>query len=101
MANTFNEGYGEAFRKMWFRYHTWGRDRLSTAVEGGEDGVAVVTELALLHDEQPASVLIPLFGDAKLDELTQLLSTANVKEKQKALSNASGNLPHTGCSAYS
>lgn len=84
MANTFNEGYGEAFRKMWFRYHTWGRDRLSTAVEGGEDGVAVVTELALLHDEQPASVLIPLFGDAKLDELTQLLSTANVKEKQKA-----------------
>ena len=84
MANTFNDGYGEAFRKMWFRYHSWERDRLPAAEEGVEDGVAVVAALAQLHDEQPSSVLIPLFGDAKLDELTQMLSSANVMEKQKA-----------------
>lgn len=84
MANTFNDPYGEVFRKMWYRYHDWSYNRLSAANAGVEEGMAVVNTLAQLHNERPTSALIQLFGDAKLDELTQFLMNANGWEKQKA-----------------
>lgn len=85
MATAFNEGSGEVFRKMWFQYHAREVDQLSASAVGGvENGIFVVAALAQLYDEQPHSVLIPLFGDAKLDELTLQLSNAAATEKQKA-----------------
>lgn len=85
MATAFNEGSGEVFRKMWFQYHAREVDQLSASAVGGvENGIFAVAALAQLYDEQPHSVLIPLFGDAKLDELTLQLSNAAATEKQKA-----------------
>ena len=85
MATAFNEGSGEAFRKMWFQFHARNVDQLSASAAGEvENGIFVVAALAQLYNEQPHSVLIPLFGDAKLDELTLQLSNATATEKQKA-----------------
>ncbi len=76
VAATFNDGSAEDFRKMWYRYHVSGIDLLSAN--------AAVSLIASLQEEQPGSVLISLFGDAKLEELTLLLSNGNMVEKRQA-----------------
>ena len=76
VAATFNDGSAENFRKMWYQYHTSGIDLPSAH--------AAVSRIALLHEEQPGSVLIPLFGDAKLEELTLLLSNSSTVERRQA-----------------
>ncbi len=86
MAATFNDGSAEDFRKMWYRYHS-GIDLLSANAADGrenENMVSAVSLIASLQEEQPGSVLIPLFGDAKLEELTLLLSNGSTVEKRQA-----------------
>ncbi len=84
-AISFNEGFGEEFRKMWYRYHALGLDLLSANASVGMENIASsVLPLLLLHEEHPGSVLIPMFGDAKLDELISLLSTGSVITKREA-----------------
>lgn len=85
VAATFNDGSAEDFRKMWYQYHTSGIDLLSAnAAEGRKNMVSAVSLIASLQEEQPGSVLISLFGDAKLEELTLLLSNGNMVEKRQA-----------------
>lgn len=85
VAATFNDGSAEDFRKMWFRYHASGIDLLSAnPADGRENMVSAVALIASLQEEQPGSVLISLFGDAKLEELTLLLSNGNRVEKRQA-----------------
>lgn len=85
VAATFNNGSAEPFRKMWYQYHTRGLDLLSTNGTAGLENVAAsVSVVASLQEEQAGTVLIPLFGDTKLEELTWLLSNESAAEKRKA-----------------
>lgn len=85
MATTFNDGSAEEFRKMWYRYHAQGVDLLSVNNTLGLENVAAsVPFIASLREVQPGMILIPLFGDAKLEELTLLLSSRSAAEKRKA-----------------
>lgn len=95
MSAAFNDGWGLEYRKMWYKYHSRGQDCLSVADSEGSKALSVnnrdeleqitatVEFLASLHKERPGSVLIPLFGDAKLDELILLLSNSNTMTKQQ------------------
>jgi len=85
MAAAFNDGSGEGFRKMWYNYHALGLDLLSTNASRGLENVAAsVSFISSLHEEQPGSVLIQMFGDAKLYELTRLLSNGSAEKKRDA-----------------
>ncbi|MEN6589314.1 MAG: DUF4835 family protein [Proteiniphilum sp.] len=85
MAAAFNNGSGEGFRKMWYNYHALGLNLLSTNASRGLENVAAsVPLISSLHAEQPGSVLIQMFGDAKLEELSQLLSNGSTEKKRDA-----------------
>lgn len=85
MAAAFNDGSGEGFRKMWYDYHALGLNLLSTNASRGLENVAAsVPFMSSLHEEQPGSVLIQMFGDAKLEELSQLLSNGSKEKKRDA-----------------
>ncbi|MDR2816303.1 MAG: DUF4835 family protein [Proteiniphilum sp.] len=85
IAAAFNDGALEEYRQMWFDYHRKGTD-----VPGGngkpgvEEIVPSIRFLSTLYTKRPATVLIRLFGDAKLEEMVTLLSKAGAQEKKQA-----------------
>ncbi|WP_298646383.1 DUF4835 family protein [uncultured Proteiniphilum sp.] len=81
----FNDGALEEYRQMWFDYHRRGLDMLSGNGEtGSEKIVSSILFMSALQVKRPATVLITLFGDAKLEEMVTLLSKADVPEKRQA-----------------
>ena len=82
---TFNEPAFEGYRRMWYDYHRLGLDEMAENAEKGRE--KVVTSLPVIssiYARRPNSVLITLFGDAKLDELVNVLTNASQQEKQEA-----------------
>ena len=85
IASAFNDGSLAHYRHMWFNYHVEGLDKLTGSDEKGrEKMVSSAAVVSSLYAERPASVLITLFGDAKLDEMTNLLSQCSREQKQQA-----------------
>ncbi len=85
MAAAFNEGSLAFYRQMWYEYHVQGVDELSRSADRGPERMAsAAAVIASLHAERPTSVLITLFGDAKLDELVNVLSRGRDEQRQKA-----------------
>lgn len=85
IAAAFNDGSLEPYRRMWYDYHAAGLDQLNRSADRGLDAMASsVAVISSLYAERPTSVLIMLFGDAKLDELVNLLSRGNREQKRKA-----------------
>lgn len=81
----FNDRSSEEYRYMWFGYHSKGLDM---SVGNGEPGLENVFSSILmmpaLQGKRTATVLVKLFGDAKLDEVVALLSKADTGKKQQA-----------------
>ena len=70
-------------RQIYYDYHRLGLDQMVLSVDKGR---AVVTGtldiLKKIHDDTPMSVCLSMFKDAKLDELVNIYSKANMTEKQ-------------------
>lgn len=85
LAAAFNDASQESFRQMWYEHHRLGLDEMadnaSQAREKMAESVAVISSL---HAQRPTSVLITIFGDAKLDELANVYSQATEQQKQQA-----------------
>ena len=84
LADTFNNTAFEAYREMWYTYHRKGLDEMSENVEKSRENV--LTSLAVisaLHSQRPGSLLLPLFGEAKLDELIRILSDTDRSTKRE------------------
>lgn len=85
IAAAINDGTFATYRQMWFDYHRKGLD-----MPGGDGGsglekiVSSIRFMSTLHAKRPTSVLIRLFGDAKLEEMVTLLSKAGTQEKKQA-----------------
>lgn len=87
VAAAFNDAAQEAFRLMWYDYHRLGLDNMvEDAAKGREKIVSCLPVVVSLHTQRPASPLVTLFGDAKLDELANIFSKAQPQEKQQAYS---------------
>lgn len=85
IATAFNDGAFAAYRQMWFDYHRKGLDISDRNSDpGSEEMIPSIQCLSTLQTRRPASVLIRLFGDAKLEEMVNILSKADVKEKRQA-----------------
>lgn len=85
IAAAFNDGSLESYRRMWYDYHTQGVDELTESADRGRDRMASsVALISSLYAERPRSVLITLFGDAKLDELVNVLSRSHAEKRQEA-----------------
>ena len=82
IADTFNNAAYEPFRRMWYEYHRLGLDEMSENLEKSREKVLTsLPVISALHAQRPNSVLISIFGDAKLDELVGTASGADHKTK--------------------
>ncbi|HBK31680.1 MAG TPA: DUF4835 domain-containing protein [Porphyromonadaceae bacterium] len=85
LAQAFSDASQESFRNMWYSYHRLGLDRLADYPDDARRTVAeAVPVLASLYTQRPTSALLTVFGDTKLGELCNVLSTAVASEKQNA-----------------
>ncbi|OPZ26073.1 MAG: hypothetical protein BWZ00_01713 [Bacteroidetes bacterium ADurb.BinA174] len=85
IALAFNEPAFETYRQMWYDYHRLGLDEMAENPEKGRE--KVVTSLPVIssiHARRPNSVLVTLFGDAKLDELVNVLTGTSEQVKRQA-----------------
>lgn len=85
IATAFNDPAFEPYRQMWYEYHRLGLDEMAgNAKKGREKVVTSLSVISSLYAQRPNSVLITLFGDAKLDEVANIFTKATREEKQKA-----------------
>lgn len=85
IAVAFNEPVFEDFRRMWYDYHRAGLDEMAVNSEKGRQ--KVVTSLFVIssiYARRSNSVLVTLFGNAKLDELVNVVTGMPAHEKQTA-----------------
>lgn len=85
VLSAFTEGRnGEGLRDMLYDYHRKGLDQMALSVDKGR---GVITEslsaIKNLYDQQPMSVALSMFKDAKLDELVNVYSKAPADERTK------------------
>lgn len=85
ILTAFTEGRtGEGLRKMMYDYHRNGLDQMAVSVDRGRAAVtASLDALKAVFDQQPMSVALSMFRDAKLDELVNIYSKAPAEERTK------------------
>jgi hypothetical protein len=91
VITALTENAADGFREMWYNYHRKGLDEMAANADRGRTTIlAALPALEQLKSARPASVLLQMFADAKLDEVVAIYSKANSQEKQegyKMLSN--------------
>ncbi len=72
-----------AIREILYNYHRQGLDQMIVSVDKGRATITKQLEtLKQLYDKAPMSVCLSMFKDAKLDELVNVYSKANMSEKE-------------------
>ncbi len=83
VLSAYTDKSTSGIRTILYNYHRQGLDQMVVSVDKGR---AVVTqcldELKKIYDVAPMSVCLSMFKDAKLDELVNIYSKANMSEKQ-------------------
>lgn len=70
-------------RQILYDYHRMGLDQMVVTVDKGRSAITHTLEnLAKIYDVAPLSVCLTMFKDAKLDELINIYSKANMSEKE-------------------
>ena len=91
LITALTEPQGEGFRQFWYDYHRKGLDEMAANPDRGRTNlIAALPALTELKSARPTSILLQLFIDTKLDEVTAIYSKATTQEKQagyKLLSN--------------
>ena len=68
---------------MLYEYHRLGLDQMVVTVDKGRATITHTLEnLAKIYDVAPMSVCLTMFRNAKLDELINIYSKANMTEKE-------------------
>lgn len=91
VATALTDNTSELFRQMWYTYHRKGLDEMAANADRGRTTIiSVLPTLEQIRSARPASVLLQMFLDGKLDEVISIYSKATTQEKQegyKILSN--------------
>lgn len=70
-------------RQILYDYHRLGLDQMAVTVDKGRSTITHTLEnLGKIYDVAPMSVCLSMFKDAKLDELINIYSKANMTEKE-------------------
>ena len=94
LLSAFIEQGTAGFRQLWYDYHRGGLDEMALSVDKGRAKITdAIQQLQKVYEAAPMSVLIPLFKDAKLDELVNVYSKAPVSEKESVYETLSGIYP--------
>lgn len=86
IAAALNNHTYDEYRNMWYQYHRKGLDEMTLNIDAGRKNI--VTSLSVLNSiktNQPNSIVLSLFSDAKLDEIIDVYSNGDANEKQSAL----------------
>ena len=83
VLNAFTDKQTSPIRQMLYDYHRMGLDQMVVTVDKGRSAITHTLEnLAKIYDVAPMSVCLTMFKNAKLDELIQIYSKANMTEKE-------------------
>ena len=83
VLSAYTDKATEGIRQILYDYHRQGLDQMVLSVDKGRANVTKCIEtLKKIHDETPMSVCLSMFKDAKLDELVNIYSKANMTEKE-------------------
>ena len=70
-------------RQIIYDYHRMGLDQMALTVDKGRSAITHTLEnLSKIYEAAPLSVCLTMFKDAKLDELINIYSKANMTEKE-------------------
>ena len=83
VLSAFTENQTAPIHQMLYDYHRMGLDQMVVTVDKGRSTITHTLEnLAKIYDVAPMSVCLTMFKDAKLDELINIYSKANMTEKE-------------------
>ncbi|MEG0010989.1 MAG: DUF4835 family protein [Muribaculaceae bacterium] len=84
VLSAFTDKNTGIFREMWYMYHRKGLDDMALSIDKGRAAVSEsLNTLTKIHNLSPMTVVLSMFKDAKLDELVNIYSKANMGEKEK------------------
>lgn len=85
IAVALNDAASEEYRQLWFDYH---REEPAAAFgkrfPATEMLLTSIDRIGVIQSKRPTSILLKLFGDAKLDEIIVQLSSADTSERARA-----------------
>jgi hypothetical protein len=74
------------FRKAFYAYHRQGLDELTSNPENARTAINnVIQQLATVNQENPTSILLQFFFNAKSEELMEFITNAKPEEKQQLI----------------
>ena len=83
VLSAFTDKATAPIRQMLHDYHRMGLDQMVVTVDKGRSTITHTLEnLAKIYEVAPMSVCLAMFKDAKLDELINIYSKANMTEKE-------------------
>lgn len=83
VLSAFTDKQTSPIRDMLYEYHRLGLDQMVVTVDKGRATITHTLEnLAKIYDVAPMSVCLTMFRNAKLDELINIYSKANMTEKE-------------------
>ena len=83
VISAFTETRTAGIRQMLYDYHRMGLDQMAVTVDKGRSTITHSLEnLGKIYEVAPLSVCLAMFKDAKLDELINVYSKANMTEKE-------------------
>jgi len=83
VLSAFTDKQTSPIRQMLYDYHRMGLDQMVVTVDKGRSAITHTLEnLAKIYDASPLSVSLAMFKNAKLDELIDVYSKANMTEKE-------------------
>ena len=86
IAAALNNHTYDEYRNMWYQYHRKGLDEMTLNMDAGRKNIVTsLSVLNLIKTNQPNSIVLSLFSDAKLDEIIDVYSNGDANEKQSAL----------------
>ncbi len=84
VLSAFTDKSTSGIREVLYKYHRQGLDQMSVSVDKGRATITASLEtLKKVYDAAPMSVCLSMFKDAKMDELVNVYSKANLTEKEK------------------
>ena len=83
VLSAFTENQTAPIRQVLYDYHRMGLDQMVVTVDKGRSAITHTLEnLGKIYDVAPMSVCLTMFKNAKLDELINVYSKANMSEKE-------------------
>lgn len=83
VLSAFTEKQTSPIRQMLYEYHRLGLDQMVVTVDKGRSTITHTLEnLGKIYEVAPLSICLTMFKDAKLDELINIYSKANMTEKE-------------------